>query len=303
MHHTKPVQYMKWQIIACFYLLAYLPTSGQTVGNLRTDFDQSSQIIRISYDLKGLHFKKAIQIRPYLVWSDSSTVWLKSLSGDYGWLERGGKNKLVVWNPFEDGVDNLVGAQIKIETQVRAAQIPHFWGLAVHGSNSAPIGLKVIGRTSFLDSKKMRLLRLSFFAGVRVGNLPPSYRYSVSAAGEMDYRESGVYEFTDQRKIAGFAITAGQILQLGRNIYGYAGLGYGVEQLFWEYQSFNLSRNLIGSAWALDEHINRKGLVIDLGTVVRLGPVLLDVGLSTIQFKSYQVTGGVGIAFLKNKKP
>lgn len=284
-------RYKSWPLAIPFALLATLPAAAQTLDNIRTEFDQSSQLMRIRYDLKGLNYKKEIQVSPYLVQSDGSKTPLKSLSGDFGWLNRGGKNKLMLWAPFNDGVDSLAGAQVRIETQVRPAIISRFPALALQGSNSAPIGIKA-----------MKLGRTGFYAAARVGKLPPSYRYTVSDAGEMDYRESGVYEINGGRRLAGFAITLGQILQLGRNIYGYAGLGYGVEQLFWEYEAFNLEKASLGKFWALNESIDRKGVVAESGLVLRRGRLLLDLGVGTVQLKSLQLSAGVGLVLSKNEK-
>ena len=276
---------------ALLILLACRPAGAQTLDNIRSEFDQSSQLMHIRYDLKGLNYKKEIQVKPYLVWDDGSQTPLKNLSGDFGWLNRGGRNKLILWAPLHDGLDSLTGAHVRIETQVRPAAIPRFRALALHGSNSAPIGLKA-----------MQLGRAGFYAAARMGKLPPSYRYNVSDAGEMDYRESGVYEITGGRRLAGFALTIGQILQLGRNIYGYAGLGYGVEQLFWEYEAFNLEKTSLGKFWALNENINRKGLVLEGGVLLRRGRLLLDLGVGAVQLKSVQLAAGVGWAFSTNSK-
>ena len=247
--------------------------------------------MHIYYDLKGLNYKKEIQVSPTLLWTDGSTTPISSLSGDFGWQNRGGKNKLIRWYPFKDGLDSLAGAQISIQTQLRAANLPRLRAIALHGSNSAPFGVKA-----------MQMGRTGFYAAARVGKLSPSYRYTVSDAGVIDYLESGVYEITDKRRLAGYAFTVGQVLQLGRNIYGYVGLGYGAEQLFWEYEAFNLDRGSLGKFWALNDGLNRKGIVVESGAILRLGDIVLDLGLSTVQVQSLQLTAGIGYVFSKSKK-
>ncbi|GEM_PF-2343774 len=288
MPHTTSYQ---WFSMALFLLLTPVFSTAQMVENVRTSFDQSKQLMFIYYDVKGLNYKKEIEIIPIIKSDTASAVNIKSLSGDYGWLKKGGKNKLVVWDPFKDGVNGLEGVQIELKTEVRGAAVQKFWYGCFQGSNSAPFGLKVA-----------RLNRIGFFGGFRVGQLPPSYRYTVSNTGVMDYTESGVYEIGTERRLASYAITAGPIFQLTRNVYAYAGFGYGLERLFWKYQAYNLDRNPIGKGeWALNESINRKGFMSDVGAMIRFGRVLIDLGMSGIG-NSYQIIGGVGYSFSKNVK-
>lgn len=283
------IQYTKWRIAVFLCLLAYLPATAQSVANVRTSFDQSSQLMLIYYDLKGLNYKKEIMIIPQIVSGDTSLAPIKSLSGDFGWRNQGGKNNLIIWDNFKDGVNSLDAVKIELKTELRNATIPHFWSLALHGSNSAPFGVKMT-----------RLSPIGFFAGFRMGRLPPAYRYSADNTGVIDYFESGVYEIGSEQRRVSYAITAGPVYQLTRNVYAYAGAGYGAEQVFWRYQSFNLKMELIGSDWALNNNFDRKGIIADAGAEVRIGRLVLDLGLSTIRFKSFQIIGGVGMPLSKH---
>ncbi len=201
----------------------------------------------------------------------------------------GRKNKVIIWDPFKDGVTSLEGIQIGLKTEFRDAKIPRSWSVELHGSNSAPFGIKA-----------MRLERgIGFFAGFRVGSLPPSYQYKVNNVGEINYLESGVYEIGTERRLASYAITAGPIFRMGRSIYSYAGVGYGIEQLFWKYKAYNLDGVSTGSKWALNENIDRKGTTAEAGVVIRIGHILIDLGMSTFQLKSFQIIGGIGFSFQK----
>lgn len=293
MYFFGSILHTKWHLALPLCLLACLPVTAQTVENVRDTFDQSRQLIVIQYDLKGLNYRKEIKITPYTESKDAALKPMQSLSGDFGWINKGGKNKVIIWDPFKDGINSFEGIQIKlISSEVRDAEAPRFRGVALHGSNSAPWGIKY-----------MQLSRVSFFAAFRVGKFPPSYTYTVSNAGEIDYPNTGVYQIGTEKRLAGYAITAGPTIRAARNTYVYVGAGYSVEQIFWKYQAYDLNKSPVGTAWALNESINRKGITIDAGIVIRLGRLLLEVGGSTIQFKSFQVTGGIGLAFVKNKRP
>lgn len=292
MHHFNFDQNRKWRLAASLWLLTYLSAIAQTVENVHTTFDQSRQLMLINYDLKGLSYKQEIKITPYLVSSQNELPpAIKTLTGDFNWVSRGGKNKVIIWDPLKDGVNSLSGFQVKINTELRDAAIPRLWGIALQGSNSAPIGIKGI-----------QLSRIGFFAGFRVGKLPPTYRYTVTDAGYMNYLESGVYEIGTEKRLASYAVTAGPVFQVARSTYAYIGAGYGVEQLFWNYQAYNLDKSPVSSDWALNENVNRKGVTVDAGCVLRFGRILIDLGLSTIQFKSFQITGGIGLTFSKTDK-
>lgn len=286
------IQYTKWRLVVALCLLTYLSATAQTVKNVRVSFDQSKQLMFIYYDIVGLDYKKEIQVLPQIVSKNTLLPPIKSLSGDLGWITEGGKNKYIIWDAFKDGVTTLKDVEIELKTVTKAAVIPRYWGIELQGSNSAPFGLKV-----------MQLSQLGFYTGFRVGKLPPSYRYTVTNAGVIDYLESGVYVIDSEKRLASFAFTAGPIYQMSRNIYGYVGVGYGAEQLFWKYQAYNLDKKLISNEWALNESINQKGIAMDGGVVVRKGRILFDLGLSTIQFKTFQITAGVGFTFSNSQKP
>ena len=287
MQFFSSIQSKKWQLAGFLCLLAGLPSIAQSVENVRTKFDQSRQLMLIYYDIKRLNYKEEIRITPYLPGEDSSATSIKSLSGDFGWIKRSGKNKLMIWDPFNDGVNSLGGIQISLKTELRQALVPRYWYACLHGSNSAPLGIKLA-----------RLNRVGFFASFRMGKLPPASQYKVNNAGVIaNYLESGVYEIGTKRRLASYAITVGPVFQLTRNLHAYAGGGYGVEQLFWQYQSYNLDRELTGSNWALNENINSSGFAADAGIILQLGRMVFDLGMSIIQFKSFQVVGSVGYLF------
>lgn len=166
---------------------------------------------------------------------------------------------------------------------VLVAQQPGIWAAGLQGSNSAPLGFKV-----------MYLNRIGYYAGFRMGSFPPDYTYSTTGTGLSGISESSVYKIDNERLLASYAITAGIILHLSRNIYLCAGLGYGLEQLFWNYQAYDTVQKQTHSGWALHESFDRKGVVVETQAIVRRGRLLLSLGIATIQNKTFQQTGGVG---------
>ena len=269
---------------------------AQSIHNIRDTFDQTRQLMVISYQLKGLNFTKEIEVLPYIaVTNDSSDMYVsRNISGDFGWIKRKEKQYNILWDPFKDGIDDLSKLKIMLKTNIQKVEIPKFWNLSWHASNSAPVGFKL-----------SRLGLIGFFAGFRLGHLPPTHRYEVNNVGELlgkegnGYLESGVYAISKRKKLTGYALSLGPIAQLSRKIYAYAGLGYGAEQLFWEYEEFNLNKNLIGNSWALNQSINYEGAILDLGILYRTSQLTFDIGISTIELNSFQIIGGIGIPLRK----
>lgn len=293
---------LKQLFISLAYIAAYLPAFSQTVENVRDSFDQSRQLMFIYYDLKGLSHKREILVNPHIRVGDTlftndyrpserGGTGRRIFSGDCGWINEGGKNKRIIWDPLRLGLDQLSDIRIELKTEMRDAPAPRFWALLWQGSNSAPFGIKIA-----------RLSRIGFFGGFRMGWLPPSYRYTVSDAGVIDYQESGVYEIGADTRLASFAATGGITVQIARNMYLFGGLGYGKEQLFWKYDEYNLGYELVGSNWALRESANSEGAFYDLGITLRLrNQLCIEIGSSTENFRLYQILAGIGYAFSKNQ--
>ena len=288
------IEAKRWQLTFLVCLLTCLKASTQTIENIRDSFDQSRQLMLIYYDLKGLDYKQEIEIIPIFTVDNARKILPSkdNLSGDLGWVNKDGKNKLIIWDPFADSITSLRSFQVYIKTNLRKVMLPTYGLLCLQGSNSAPFGLKI-----------MTLDRRGFFLGFRKSRSAPSYQYKVSNDGVIDYRESGIYKIGSERRLSSYALTAGKPFRLNRNVFAFIGAGYGAERLFWQYEAYNLNGELINKYWALNEKVNRKGIVIDIGVGIRKRFYMVDLGLSTINFTSFQVTASVGFGEEFNVEP
>ena len=214
---------------------------------------------------------------------------MKSISGDHGVFNRNGKNKLIVWDPFQDGIGDFRNTRIDLKTNVRPIPREIYAGVMIQGSNSAPFGGKILAFNV--------LGRIGAYLGFRTSGKSPDYRYSVTNAGDIEYLESGVYEIGTKSLVYGSALTGGLLFPVGRNLHVYGGAGFGTERLFWEYKAYNLDKTLTGTFWALNENVDRRGAVVETGLNLRLGRLLVEAGASTVAFKSVQITGGLGFRF------
>ncbi len=263
---------------------------AQSIHNTRTKFDQSKQLFLIQFDLKNLNYKYEIQVYPTITLKDGTVPTLTNISGDLGWLRRNGA-KTIVWDPFKDGITSFEDLQITFQTLKQKLILPRFWGLEIQGSNSAYLGLK-----------GARLAPIGYYAGFRIGKLPPSFKYSISAEGVNDFDDSGIYEVGKKTRIASYSFTAGPVFQASTNTYGYWGIGFGAEQVFRQYQVYNLDKEPVSSQWAHQKGSNnQKGFSSEIGAIFRLNHFLIDVGFYTIKFKTFQFTAGFGYAFGNNQ--
>lgn len=288
---------------------AGLHAFAQNDENARFSFDQSNQLLYIQYDLTGLNFRQEALVTPFIIdssASDQNTIirrpfdpnskrnrdsLVKSVSGDVGWVKSGGKDKQIVWSPFNDGVVSFKGVKVGLLIEYRDIDYPSYWGTAYHASNSA-----------FLGQKFFKLDKFGYFFAGRIGKPAPSYRYSTTNDGSINYLESGIYRVGTKRLLASYAVTGGIIYQLRRQLYTYAGIGIGAERLFWQYKAYNLDGIPTSDFWVLNEQINNKGIINDIGIIFRKGALVFDLGLSTIQYKSFQIIGGIGFAQKSRKK-
>ena len=314
MHLSTLTRYLLsiWAVFFSAAIWMSQPANAQVVENVRDSFDQSRQLVLISYDVTGLNYKDEVEVTPFIV-GDSSLLrsifetgtrvkgtisfdssgsyfyYMQSISGDYGVFDRNGKNKLIVWDPFQDGISDFRNTRINLRANVRPIPREIYAGLILQGSNSAPFGAKVVAFNV--------LGRMGAYLGFRTSGKRPDYRYTVTNLGGIDYLESGVYEIGTRSLISGSALTGGFLFPMARNLHGYAGAGFGSERLFWEYKAYNLDKTLTGTYWALNENVNRKGAVVEAGLNLRLGRFLVEAGASTVAFQSVQITGGIGLKF------
>lgn len=82
--------------------------------------------------------------------------------------------------------------------------------------------------------------------------------------------------------------TAGTLIRVHKNIYPYAGIGYGCKNYLYEDYSGD---------WGLMKDLSTSGLAIESGLVFKAGPVAISAGASSTMFKTISLDVGVGVIF------
>lgn len=82
--------------------------------------------------------------------------------------------------------------------------------------------------------------------------------------------------------------TGGFMLRATKWLYPYVGAGYGSRNVYWQdYEG----------EWAMVSDYSCKGLAVEAGAILKLGPVAISAGVSTTAFKYSELEIGVGIMF------
>lgn len=279
-----------FSITALWGLTCMQPVFAQKIENQKQVFDQSRQILQIYYDVTGLNYRKELRVTPMLELADGQQIDLPDATGAIGMMKKNSKGNLIELDPFKAGIERPEQAKIILVADIRKRQQPERYLLGLQGSNSAPLGLKF-----------WRVAPIGAYVGFRLGALPPSYRYTVNNEGQIDYKQVGIYEIVNQRRLASLAATTGVVAQIAPKLYGTLGIGYGIEQLFWKYNEYDLDKNLLGKAWALNENINHKGTIAEVGISCFLKPVYVELGVATFALNSYQLLFGLAYVFEKKQ--
>lgn len=251
---------------------------------------QNQEVYIIEYTLPRIRYNKKIKIIPFLEQDDGQEIPLTSVRGDTGWQS---KKKLIriEWDPVkQNSTSSASNSNIRLEPISEKIKAPVIESINYFGSNSAPFGVKYIFKTT----------PIPLYLATRIGALPPSYRDTISTKGEINYIKSGVYVVQNGRQFSSFAILGGFVARTGKNLYVNFGAGYGLEQLFWEIDEYNLDYKKIGSTWAITETtLKRKGEFFEAGLIWRPNRILFNLGASTVQFNVYQITFGFSFYFIR----
>lgn len=127
--------------------------------------------------------------------------------------------------------------------------------------------------------------KIGGYAKVRsdFGSVKPAY--GCMSDGTMD---GGYFWASGEQKKARLQATAGMLFRASRNVYPYAGVGYGARGVYWE--DFK-------GEWAQVEDYSCKGIAAEAGLIFKFGPVAFSAGVSSTAFKYVEAEIGIGVAF------
>lgn len=95
-------------------------------------------------------------------------------------------------------------------------------------------------------------------------------------------------KYTGETRSSTFSMTGGVIYRFSDKMAMYGGLGYGNRKLCWQFDN---------DLWAENSKYTYKGLSLDTGAMLFVGPVAISLGVQTISFNYMELKAGIGITF------
>jgi len=274
-------------LITIFFCVIFFSAFSQKVTDVA--FNIQNKIVVITYKIEGVKFNQTLNTKIYVSIDGGNTFEdiIKTVSGDIGDKVHSGMNK-VYWDVFKD-MDGLVGNIVfDVKVEVVSEKIKKRIFLTYSGSLDAPIGFTVgiLGKTGYYFSTKFN----SFSA-------ENPYTYSDDGLW-FDESENWAYFFKDTEEIKRLSLTVGVTQQLGRNVFFYAGGGYGLKKLFWEIDLYSYYYDdIVSNEYVLNPEYSYSGFESEIGLIIRMKKILITAGYTNVAFKYSNLTFGLGFNF------
>jgi hypothetical protein len=269
-------------------MLAANIVSAQRV--VSTSFVIENSIATITYKIKDWTDEQSFKISLF-VSNDGGINFkgpLKFVTGDVGLIKNPGGLKKIKWDIFNE-FDELSGNILfEVRAEVINSEVPIQKFINYNYTPTAPIGFR-LGILSNYGAYACFKSNLTF---------SKPGEYLADNSGLIDYSGSGYWVMGNNKQNTRYSITGGGLFKFKRNFIVYAGLGYGVDNLLWQYDEYSFSDfNKVKTDYALNQSASINGLELELGLMVRLRKILLSGGVGTIGFKYVEFNIGGGFIF------
>ena len=285
-------------------LICGLLVQSQEVKNVAAE--QKDNKILIHYTLTGRAYQ-TFDVSLYVSRDNGKTFAgpLKEISGDVGdSIPRGThtitwdiiKEMPLVAEPliFDVRVEVTSRKPIQIKTQKvkskpeksEAERLKSSFFISYVGNFTTYIGLRagMLGRIGFYGEVRGNILAFN------------SAKYTYKN-GVLDYNQSGYYLFTGKEGYSAFSALAGIIFQPVNNFFLHIGGGYGKEEYLMQLNEYNYNDVKTGTEYAKYEGYGNSGVEVDLGAMYKIKMVIISASATTINFKTFGWTAGLGLSF------
>jgi len=261
--------------------------NSQSVSNIEPL--QSGNKISINYSIIGAKFYQTFDVSLY-VSNDGGQNFqgpVKSVSGDVGKVVSGGKKK-ILWDVFKDDINIEGDLFFDVRIEVIEEKIKKKFFLAFSGNTSAPFGLSIgqIGKIGWYITARSNQ------------NFNLSSSYECNDEQITNYSAETYYSFDGESKIVRYSLTAGLTYQAGKNVYFYAGGGYGTKDLLWHINEYNYDDDSkTGDDYAKNTNYSYSGIEAEAGIIINTGSFFFSVGASSQSFKRLDGNFSIGLTF------
>lgn len=270
-----------------FLLFPFFSLSAQRASNI--NYQSAANKIIITYDLTGATKNVRLTIRPGLVIGSQTADFdvIKSTSGDVGQIASINGPKTIIWDYTKD-LPNLPNAfSIEIEVIPELSE-PISHGLSFSGNSLAPLGIKyhLLGNNGFYLSGKI---------------LNTNFQKVKGTSGELEKGKSIApqlpYQFVEAQRQS-YCINAGYSRMIKPFLFGYAGIGLGIDRTLWNVVDLDADCNPTTNTYWVEagnyEKAGKTNLLLEIGATVKAKRFLFDIGTGMSQFKDLYFNFGVG---------
>jgi hypothetical protein len=277
----------KYLLFTILFFGTTIIANAQSVSNIEPV--QSGNKISISYSINDANFSQTFDVSLY-VSNDGGKNFqgpVKSVSGDVGVVLTGG-SKTILWDVFKDDISIEGDLVFDVRIKVIEEKIKKKLFVAFSGNSSAPLGFSIgqIGKTGWYFTARLNL------------NFSLSPKYECDDEKLTNYSGESYYSFDGKSKIARYSFTGGITFQTGKNVYFYAGGGYGTNDLLWHINEYDYTTDSkTGDDYAKNVNYSYSGIEAEAGMIINAGSFVFSAGASSQSFKRLDGNFSIGFTF------
>jgi hypothetical protein len=244
--------------------------------------------ITVKYVIHGLKFNQSLNISLFYSTDKGLTFTgpVTAVTGDTGKDIRNG-NHQIIWDALKEVPFTKQDLVFDVRGELVEEKIEKSLFVSYVGNATTYLGLRVgsIGKIGWYIEGRMNL------AGFEKSN----YEYENGMV--KDYDKPGYYEFTGNNGYSALFAGGGITYQGARDLFIYAGAGYGKENYLYEIDNFSYENDAKTSTSFVKDPDSNEGAEVDAGIIYRFRKLLLTGGAATINFNTINWTAGIGICF------
>jgi hypothetical protein len=289
----KNLHYISFASLYLFLFFAICclnPLAAQRATDVKFTLSPDQTKIDVSYHISSVSDELNYSSSLWLSLDGGATFIgpLKYVTGDVNQLKLLPTGKLnISWDIYKD-VDELVGKvafQVRIETQKIPIKPTRFW--MYQFTPTAPLGF-MYGVRKYRGGYGKIQTNLGFHQA----------DYKADGRGLTNYSGDGYWVIGEKDKKSSLFVTGGYLHKIKPSIFCYAGLGFGMNRLYWDYKSFSADDAPDKSGYVLVADNSYIGLATEFGLIYFVkNKYPVSFGVQNINFGYWTISTGLGYKF------